>query len=185
MQDAAEPHSNIATEMDVATATPILERTPGVLRALLAGLPERWLTHDEGPGTWSPTQIIIHLIAAERAAWIPRIRHVLEFGGERTLPVFDRTGGFDELANRPIVELLDQFAGLRADSLSVLSGLGLSAETLAREGSHPEFGPVLLRQLLATWVVHDLAHTAQIVRVMAKQQRDAVGPWVNYLRILR
>jgi hypothetical protein len=161
----------------------VLERTPHALRALLGGLPPAWTHATEGPDTWSPHVIVGHLIHGERTDWIPRARLILAQGAQRRFTPVDRLAQLREHP-RPLGELLDEFAGLRAESLATLAGWRLSDVQLALEGEHPEFGPVTLRQLLATWVAHDLAHVAQVARVMAKQYRDAVGPWRAYLSVM-
>src|SRR5690606_23165334 len=63
-------------------------------------------------------------------------------------------------------------------------GWRLTEAELALEGEHPAFGPVTLAQLLSTWVAHDLGHVAQTARVLAKQYREAAGPWREYLPVL-
>jgi uncharacterized damage-inducible protein DinB len=169
----------------LSQARQVLERTPGVLRAMLDGLSDAWILPNEGSDTWSPRDVVAHLVGAERGAWIPRVRHLLDFGEDRPFQSFDRTAEIVASADKPIHALLDDFAQLRRDSLAVLDALKLSESQLERTGTHPEFGTVRLHDLLATWVVHDLSHTAQIVRVMATQYRDEVGPWRAYLRVIR
>lgn len=172
-------------EFALLKAKEILERTPATLESLLVGLSDDWLDATEGPETWSPRQVVAHMVGAERSAWIPRLRVILDFGEARALPAFDRVAEIKASGNEPIAGLVGAFAGLRRDSLSVMSTLGLDDETLSKAGTHPEFGRVELRQLLATWAVHDLAHLVQIERTMAKQYTDAVGPWRAYLSIVR
>lgn len=171
-------------DFDLTAGTAVLERTPHALRAMLAGLPPAWTHATEGPGTWSPYDVVGHLVHGERADWITRARIILDQGPERRFTPFDREAQFRESRDRPIEELLDEFARLRAGNLATLAGWRLTDEQLALEGEHPAFGAVTLRQLLSTWVAHDLAHVAQIARVMAKQHREAVGPWRAYLRIM-
>jgi hypothetical protein len=171
-------------EFDLTTATQVLERTPHALRALLAGLSPAWTDATEGPETWSPRMVVVHLIHAERDNWIPRARVVLEHGASRPFPPFDRSAPLAELADAPLAALLDELVRLRAESLATLASWGLGDAELARVGHHPEFGEVTLRQLLATWTAHDLAHLGQVSRVMAKQYRDAVGPWRAFLPIM-
>lgn len=171
-------------DFDLATGTAVLERTPGTLRALLAGLPPGWTHANEGPETWSPFDVVGHLIYGERANWIPRARLILDQRPERRFTPFDRFAMFRESEGKSLAELLDELARLRAESLATLAGWKLSDADLALEGEHPEFGAVTLRQLLATWVAHDLAHLAQTARVMAKQYRDAVGPWRAFLPVM-
>ena len=162
----------------------MLERTPRTVREMLNGLPDSWIHATEGPDTWSPYVIVGHLIHAEETDWIPRARIILEQAGDRRFAPFDRFAQFRESEGKSLADLLDAFAKRRQDSLAALNGWRLTDGHLALEGVHPEFGPVTLRQLLATWVVHDLGHIAQIARVMAKQYRDAIGPWRAYLPIV-
>ena len=169
---------------ELSLGNAVLERTPHALYSMLAGLPDAWVRATEGPETWSPFDIVGHLIHAERADWIPRARLILEQGVNRRFTPFDRAAMFRESAGKSLVELLDEFSHLRTENLSTLAGWRLTESQLALEGEHPEFGPVTLRQLLATWVTHDLGHVAQIARVMAKQYRDAIGPWRAYLPIV-
>jgi hypothetical protein len=171
-------------EFDLASGIAVLERTPLTFRAMLGGLPSVWTDATEGPETWSPYVIVGHLIHAERTDWIPRARVILAQGADRRFPPFDRFGQFRESEGKSLAELLDEFARLRAASLATLAGWRLTDAQLALEGEHPEFGAVSLRQLLATWVGHDLGHVAQTARVMAKQYREAVGPWRAYLPIM-
>ena len=169
---------------EIPSAVALLERTPATLRALLEGLPPAWTEATEGPDTWSPYVIVGHLIHGERTDWIPRARIILGPGPDRRFTPFDRFAQLRESEGKSLAELLEEFAALRAESLATLDGWRLTDDRLALEGVHPEFGPVTLRQLLATWVAHDLGHIAQIARVMAKQYRDAVGPWRAYLSIM-
>lgn len=171
-------------ELDVAQGMAVLERTPRVLRAMLAGLGPEWIHAVEGPDTWSPYGIVGHLVHGERTDWIPRARIILARGANRRFQPFDRTAQLREDQNRPLDELLDDFVRLRAESLDALRGWRLTDAQLALEGEHPELGTVTLRQLLATWVAHDLGHIAQVARVMARQYRAAVGPWRAYLPVL-
>ena len=165
-------------------AIPVLERTPKVLTTLLDELPEDWTRVDEGPDTWSPREVVAHLIHGERTDWIPRARIILERGGDRRFAPYDRFAQFHESRGKSLTELLDELSRLREENLAALASWRLTDVELALEGEHPEFGPVTLRQLLATWVAHDLGHIAQVARVMAKQYREAVGPWRSYLPIL-
>ena len=164
-------------------ALPVLRRTPGVLRELLRDLPDKWTQATEGAGTWSPFDVIGHLIHGERTDWIPRVEHLLAYGDAVAFPLFDRQAMFAASKGLTIIELLDTFDRLRTGSLTRLNELSLTDADLARRGRHPEFGVVTLGQHLATWVAHDLGHTSQIVRVMARQYQEAVGPWRAYLSI--
>jgi hypothetical protein len=169
---------------DLADTVRALAETPGVLRALLARLPEAWLHTNEGPETWSPFDVVGHLIHGEKTDWIPRAKHILQ--GPPTVPFepFDRLAQFHESGGKTLATLLDEFAALRQRNLDELAGLALDEADLDLEGTHPELGTVKLRQLLATWVCHDYSHIGQIARVLAKRHREAVGPWARYLSIL-
>ena len=169
---------------DLTEGIAILERTPHALRVMLAGLPAVWTDATEGPDTWSPYVIVGHLIHGERTDWIPRAEIILEQGPERRFTPYDRFAQFRESKGKSLAGLLDEFERLRAANVGTLRGWHLTDAQLALEGEHPEFGPVTLRQLLATWVAHDLGHVAQTARVMAKQYREAVGPWRAYLPVM-
>lgn len=171
-------------EFDLAAGTSILERTPHTLRAMLAGLAPEWTNATEGPNTWSPFLNVAHLIHGERTDWIPRARIILAQDTNRRFTRFDMTAHLRDSQGKSLVQLLDEFAGLRAENLVTLAGFDLTEAQMKLQGEHPEFGAVTLRQLLATWVAHDLGHIAQIARVMAKQYREAVGPWRAYLPVL-
>jgi hypothetical protein len=174
----------LAMEFTFEAGLPVLERTPSVVRALLLDLPSDWVEGTEGPETWSPFDVVGHLIHGERTDWVPRIEHLLAHGDEVPFPAFDRFAQFEVSQGKAIADLLTIFADLRHASLGRLRELDLSSKDLARRGRHPEFGIVTLRQHLATWVAHDLSHVGQVVRVMGKQYRDAVGPWRAYLPML-
>lgn len=169
---------------DLQAGTAVLERTPGTLRAMLAGLPASWLDATEGPETWSPYVVVGHLVHGERTDWIPRARIILDQGAQRRFAPFDRFAQFRESEGKTLAQLLDEFTELRTGNVRTLAGWHLSEEQLSFKGEHPEFGSVTLRQLLATWVAHDLGHIAQIARVMARQYREAIGPWRAYLSIM-
>ena len=171
-------------DFDLPTGITVLERTPGTLRAMLDGLPSRWTDSDEGPDTWSPYIIVGHLIHGERTDWVARARIILEQGSQRRFAPYDRFAQFHESQGKSLTTLLDEFTELRIDNLIILKSWHISDEQLTLEGEHPAFGNVTLRQLLATWVAHDLGHIAQTARVMAKQYRDAIGPWRAYLPVM-
>lgn len=173
-----------ADGFNLADAIAVLERTPATLRALLAGLPETWVHATEGEGTWSPYDVIGHLIHGERTDWIPRARHILA-GETQAFESFDRMAQFTESQGKNLDELLATLADLRRENVAALIGMNLSESDLSRRGLHPELGDVTLGQLLATWVVHDLDHLAQVARTMAKVYGETTGPWSEYLSILR
>jgi hypothetical protein len=165
-------------------AVAILSRTPATLDAQLRGLPDGWVQAHEGGQTWSPFDVVGHLIHGEQTDWIPRARMILEEGESRPFEKFDRFAQFDASRNRTLASLLDEFAALRGENLRQLAALHLTEADLDRRGRHPELGVVTMRQLLATWVAHDLDHLTQISRVLARQYSDEVGPWRAYLRII-
>ena len=162
----------------------VLSRTPAVLEALLSDLPEPLLHSREGEGTFSPLDVLGHLIHGEKTDWIPRARIILEFGESKSFEPFDRRGHESYAAGRSPADLLAEFAALRAANLEALRRLQLSPGQLEATGTHPDLGRVTLSQLLATWVTHDLGHISQIVRVLARRNTAAVGPWRAYLSIL-
>jgi len=171
-------------DFDLATAVPVLSRTPEVLNLLLRDLPAGWIHSTEGPSTWSPFDVVGHLIHGERMDWLSRVEHLLEHGERAPFVPFDRFAQAEASAGKSMPQLLDTFRELRAANLYRLAELQLEPADLARTGLHPELGRVTLGQLLATWVAHDLDHLVQVARVMGRQYTDAVGPWREYLRIL-
>ena len=151
---------------------------------MLGGHSPAWTEATEGPDTWSPYTIVGHLLHGERADWIPRAELILAQGPERRFAPYDRFAQFHESQGKSLADLLADFATIRAANVKAVAAWRLTEAQLALEGEHPVFGPVTLRQLLATWVTHDLGHIAQTARVMARQYRDAVGPWRAYLPVL-
>lgn len=172
-------------EFSFAAGLPVLERTPAVLRALLEGHDDVWVHASEGTGTWTPFDVVGHLVQGERADWIARVEHVLRHGDAVAFPPFDREAMFEASRGLTLAHLLDDFGTARAGNLVRLRALGLTDADLERVGLHPALGVVTLGQHFATWVAHDLGHIGQIVRVMANQYVDAVGPWRAYLSILK
>jgi hypothetical protein len=164
----------------VEESAALLERTPKVLDALLRGLPPEWVRATDGPGTWSAYDVVGHLNHGERTDWMVRARIILEHGQSRTFEPFDMEAQFSESGNKSMDDLLDEFSTLRASNLQALGDLRLT-----EQGMHPALGAVTLRQLLATWTAHDLAHILQISRTMARRYREEVGPWAQYLSVMR
>jgi len=162
----------------------VLRQTPSAVNALLRPLSNPWSERNEGPNTWSPFDVVGHLIHGEETDWIPRARIIINDGETRPFEPFDRVAMFEKSKRKPLVELLDTFSNLRSSNIQELEQMNLTPVMLEKRGTHPELGPVTLAQLLAAWVVHDLGHISQIVRVMARQYRDEVGPWSAYLSIL-
>ncbi len=170
---------------DLQHTTALLARTPAALNALLRDLPETLTLRNEGENTWSALDVIAHLIQGERTDWIPRAKLILHFGNARAFEPFDRSGYLREREGKSLGKLLDDFARLRSENLAELRALNLQPEDLERPGLHPSLGAVTLSQLLATWAAHDLTHLHQLSRLMAHQYREAVGPWSQYLGVLK
>jgi len=173
-------------EFRLKHAIELLRRTPGVLDAMLRGQPEEWLNCRMAEGTFSPVDILGHLVHGELTDWIPRAEIIMNYGETRTFTPFDRHGFGELIEGRSPEDLLSQFAVLRARNLEALDAMHLDEAMLDRTGMHPDpaIGRVTMRNLLATWVVHDLGHIDQLVRVMSNEYRGAVGPWIQYLSIL-
>lgn len=163
----------------------ILSRTPTILETMLNGLSEEWVMNNEGENTWSPYDVIGHLIHGEKTDWIPRAKIILSDATDKTFVPFDRFAQLKEDQTKPIENLLEEFKALRANNLKELKSLQIQDSNLSETGTHPELGVVRLQELLSTWVVHDLGHIAQVSRVMAKQYQTEVGPWIEYLGILK
>lgn len=163
----------------------ILERTPDVLNAMLQNISADWTSSNEGGETWSVYDIIGHLIHGEKTDWIPRAEIILSENPGRTFEPFDRLAQFEESEGKSLTQLLEEFKILRIKNIEHVCSKKLTYKNLEEKGIHPAFGEVTLSQLLSTWVVHDLNHIAQISRVMAKQYKAEVGPWIEYLRILQ
>jgi hypothetical protein len=169
---------------NLSHTTALLARTPASLNALLRDLPDTWIHTSEGPGTWSVFDVIGHLNHGERTDWIPRARHILAAGDTIPFEPFDRFAQTRESAGKALPQLLDEFAHLRAENLTVLRALKLQPTDLTRSGTHPSLGRVTLSELLATWAAHDMNHLHQIARTMAHQYRNEVGPWSQFLGVL-
>jgi hypothetical protein len=171
-------------DFDLHETVAVLRRTPATLAALLDGLDRSWVEAREGPDTFSPFDVVGHLIDGEETDWLPRARIILAGGPDPRFEPYDRFRHRTRNVGRTLQSLLEEFAILRAGNLDVLTSWRLTHKQLDLHGIHPVYGPVTLRQLLAGWMVHDLGHLAQVARVMAKQYREAVGPWVPVLPIL-
>lgn len=169
---------------DLETSLAILERTPSVLTTLLQNLPDDWTAPNEGGDTWSAFDIVGHLIHGEKTDWVPRMEIILSDVADKRFVPFDRFAQFQHSKGKALAQLLEEFRTLRAKNIEHLRDHALTEADLAKTGIHPDFGEVSLRQLLATWTVHDLNHLGQIARVMAKQYTEEVGPWREYLGIL-
>jgi hypothetical protein len=169
---------------DLTHATDVLRRTPAVLHTMLDDLDDGWTRATEGPDTFSPFDIVGHLIDGEETDWIVRARLILARGDNLRFEPYDRFRHYARNADRTLASLLDEFAERRRASLELLEAWRITPAQLDLPGDHPGLGPVTLRQLLAAWVVHDLGHIAQAARVMAKRYRADVGPWVAYLPVL-
>jgi hypothetical protein len=168
----------------VERAIEILDRTPAVCTALLAGLSDEWVMNNEGPDTFSPYDVMGHLIHGEKTDWATRAKMILEFGKTKTFVPWDRFAQYEESKGKSLPQLLQEFAVVRKVNMNWFKSLQLTESDLDKKGLHPSLGEVTLRNLLSTWVVHDLTHIAQITRVMAKQYTENMGPWPEFFRIL-
>ncbi len=166
-------------------AIEVLGRTPVLLKSFLFGLSNGWLQGNEGEGTWNAAEVVDHLIEAEKTNWLPRLHFILNKGTTKPFPAFDRNAHLLPAPEQSIEEKLDEFARIRNENVMKLNELITNEEQLELSGIHPEFGEVKIRELISTWAVHDFTHIAQIVRVMAKRYSTDVGPWKEYLGILR
>jgi hypothetical protein len=172
-------------EFDLNKTLEVLERTPTVLRELLSGLSADWTMNNEGAETWSPYDIMGHLIHGEHTDWMGRTEIILAGEGEKKFIPFDRFAQFRESEGKDLPQLLKEFEQLRKKNIAKLKSFDLTPADLDKTGIHPAFGEVSLKQLLSTWTIHDLTHIAQITRVMAKQYKEAIGPWTEYFRIMQ
>jgi hypothetical protein len=163
----------------------ILERTPGVLKALLSGLSDEWIMQNEGPDTWSPFDVVGHMLHGENTDWMQRLHIILDENGNKKFVPFNRFAMFEESKGKSMSRLLDEFEAARLRNLKELKSLHLSEQDFDKTGIHPSFGLVTMRQLLSTYTTHDLGHIGQIVRVIAKQYKAEVGPWIEYMRVLQ
>ncbi len=166
-------------------AIEILERTPAVLKSLLANISNDWVMNNEGPDTFSPYDVVGHLIHGEKTDWVVRAKIILEHGINKPFDPYDRFAQYEESKDKSLQELLDEFEAIRKENMNWLSSVELTEDDLERKGRHPVLGEVSLRNLLSTWVVHDLTHIAQVTRVMAKQYTEEMGPWPQFFRILQ
>jgi len=171
-------------KFDLNNSIEVLEKTPIILESYLSGLSNNWLKNNEGKNTWSPYDIIGHLIFGEKTDWIIRTKTILSKSENKIFEPFDRFAQLKENKNKSISELITEFKDLRKSNLKELKSLNITNKDYGLKGIHPELGEVTLEQLISTWVVHDLGHISQISRVMAKQYKTNVGPWKTYLGIL-
>ena len=162
----------------------LLRRTPVVLTALLVGAPGDWLDTPDTADGWRPRDVVGHLISAELDDWIPRAERILEDGTSKAFDPFDRHAHIERDADVPLDRLVARFAELRAQKLARLDELISDPADLDRRGLHPALGEVTLRELLATWAIHDLDHVSQVFAGMAGSHDAEVGPWKVYLGIL-
>ncbi|MDQ4034624.1 MAG: DinB family protein [Chloroflexota bacterium] len=167
----------------IGETTDVLRRTPALLRTLLAGLPDSWTDVADVPNGWRPHDVVGHLITGELSDWIERTQRILEHGTDVPFDKFDRFAHTDRDTDASLDELVEHFARLRAENLARLEEL-VTEDDLDRRGMHPSLGEVTLRELLATWAVHDLDHVSQIFAGMAGSHDAEVGPWKAYLGIL-
>jgi hypothetical protein len=169
---------------DITQSFAILDRTPSVLKVLLENLHEDWIMNNEGPETFSPFDVVGHLIHGEKTDWADRVKMIMEHGTAKTFVPYDRFAMYEISKGKKITELLNEFEELRRENMKWMRSLNLVPDDLDKKGSHPVLGEVTMGHLLSAWVVHDLTHLAQITRVMAKQYKEEIGPWTAFFRIL-
>lgn len=169
---------------DLEKSISVLRRTPAVMRTLLEGQHKDWTHQNEGGDSWSPYDVVGHLVHGEKTDWLPRIRIILNEGDQKIFKPYDRFAQFEMSKGKSLDTLLAEFEALRASNIGQLQDLGLTDFDLEKEGIHPELGPVTMKNLIAAWLVHDMGHITQVSRVIAKQYKDEVGPWPKYLTIL-
>jgi len=172
-------------QFSIEKSIEILERTPKALQLFLQGLDNDWTMQNEGDKTWSVYEVIAHLITAEKTNWLVRVELILSDETDKNFSTFNRVAQPEENTPKTLAQLLEEFISVRNENLKKLRSRSITTEDLEKKGIHPVFGEVSLAQLLSTWTVHDLSHTAQITRIMAKQYKTEVGPWIEYLRILK
>jgi len=172
-------------KFDLNKSYEILERIPPVLKILLSDLSADWIMNNEGPDTFSPYDVVGHLVQGEKTDWRDRATMILEHGTKKSFVPFDRFAQFEESKGKSLQQLLDEFEKLRKENLDWLRSLNLTETDFEKKGTHPALGEVTLKQLLSTWVVHDLTHVAQVTRVMAKQYKEEIGPWLEFFRIMK
>lgn len=171
-------------KFNLVKAYQILDRTPASLKVILSDISEDWTMNNEGPETFSPYDVVGHLIHGEKTDWPDRVKMILEHGLSKTFVPYDRFAMFELSKGKSIEELLDEFAALRKKNMAWMRGLNLTESDFDKKGNHPVLGEVTLKQLLASWVIHDLTHIAQVARVMAKQYKEEMGPWLEFFRIM-
>jgi hypothetical protein len=172
-------------KFEIDKSIQILERTPQVIDSLLKGLDEEWIINNEGGETWSPYIVTAHLVYAEKTNWIPRVKAIVDEHSDKKFPPFNRLGQVEDSKGKSLDDLIASFKDLRKQNIAALKNILSDEKLLDLTGIHPELGEVTLRQLISTWVVHDLAHLSQITRVMAKQYKEAIGPWAAYISVVR
>jgi hypothetical protein len=171
-------------QYELDKAIQILQRTPATLRALLEGLDDEWIINNEGENSFSPYDVVGHMVHGEKTDWVARTNRILTEGEKLPFDSFDRFAMYEESKGKSMSDLLREFEQLRIKNIEWLRSLDLRPGDFTRKGTHPVLGTVTLGNLLSTWVAHDLTHIAQITRVMAKQYKDAMGPWPEFFRIL-
>ena len=171
---------------DLEQSIKLLQRTPQTYKALFYNLGADWATINEGPNTWCAIDIVGHLIHGENTDWIPRAKIILDDQIEnKTFEPYDRFAQENLYQGRTIESLLDEFEQLRMKNIEALKSWNLDETQLIKTGIHPDLGEVTLKQLIATWTIHDMSHLNQLSRVMVKHYKEDVGPWLAYSRIMQ
>lgn len=172
-------------QFDIDKAIEVLERTPSVIKSLLSEISDEWTLNNEGENTWSPYDVVGHLVHGEKTDWMPRLEMVLANSETKTFEPYNRFAQFEMSKGKSLATLLSEFESFRKQNIDTLKAQNISEKDLSKIANHPSLGRVTLKNLLAAWVVHDLGHITQISRVMAKQYKDEIGPWSKYLTIVK
>jgi len=169
---------------NIQEAISLLEKTPVTLQSMLDGLSTQWTNANEGEDSWSAYDVVGHLVHGEQTDWMPRLEKVLAEGPIKTFDPYDRFAQLKASKGKSIEQLLATFALLRKENLKNLRAKNLTEDHLTKPAIHPSLGKIELKQMLSAWVVHDLGHIVQIARVLAKQYKDEIGPWTQYLTVV-
>jgi DinB family protein len=159
-----------------------LGQAPRIVEGLIAAAPRDALTWREADGAWNAVEVLSHIANGEISDWMPRIEKILSGGGRFT--PFDREGGLLRYRGWTADALVGEFGQLRRANLEKLTNLNLTAPHLRLTGEHPEFGPVTMAELLACWATHDMAHIAQLSRLLMRSFGRHVGPWRKSFSLL-
>ncbi len=162
----------------------ILERTPTVLKTLLADLSGDWTasTSDHEVGIH---QIMHYLILNEEDTWLPNIKTILDGHRPSLLGLYEKLMPPEEVPDKAINSLLKEFKFLRELNLAEIRRLQIQLSNLNVTEDFSIWGKLSVKELMASWMVHDLSHIAKISRIMANRYETEVGKWSQHLDILK